>query len=360
MKQSQSDEDLGATGWISMCDVYLLFSALVLAMCIAVAGVAVQLGVERDHGLYRIAALEEAGGIRLPAELELDEDGLVATIETLLTERRARLELADQMTDLESVLERERLANAALSATHRDLMATHADAERLIESLRAQLESMLAQRDRIAVDLDASATEVGRLTAELAARQVLPDAERRVRSELLGLRGSLDRAVFLVDRSGSMNEGGRWEDAIATIRTWLEHLPVQEAALITFSDRVDAFPANGQMLRMDDDGRRLLIERLSGTRPAGLTNTFDALEAAYRYAPVDAFVLFTDGAPNPGGSAGPGRGDARAVLELITQKRSRHPELRIHTVGIGEYFNAPMRDFLLGAASITDGTFIGR
>ena len=77
------------------------------------------------------------------------------------------------------------------------------------------------------------------------------------------------------------------------------------------------------------------------------------------FADVDAIVLFTDGAPDATGERA-GVDSQKEILALAKSWKSSHPSARIHTVGIGDYFNPKMRDFLLGLANETGGAFIGR
>jgi hypothetical protein len=79
-----------------------------------------------------------------------------------------------------------------------------------------------------------------------------------------------------------------------------------------------------------------------------------------QFRDLSAIVLFTDGAPDPAGGAR-STGDPREqVFALVDAWKAAHPNARIHTVGIGDYFNSSMRDFLLGVASRSGGAFIGR
>jgi hypothetical protein len=181
---------------------------------------------------------------------------------------------------------------------------------------------------------------------------------------LLGLDGELDRVVFVLDRSGSMDVNdrrtgrNRWQDAISTIDAWLRYLAVDEAALVVFSAGVDVFPPDGRWVSISKEGAGPLLEGLKDLSPMGPTNTLEALRRAYRYSRVKVIILFTDGAPDYGMDGGGGTADD--ILQFVASQKSAGLDVRIHTVGIGDYFKPQMRDFLLRLSGDTGGTFIGR
>lgn len=176
----------------------------------------------------------------------------------------------------------------------------------------------------------------------------LNDKEARLRSELLGLEGSLDRVVFVLDRSSSM-KGQRWKDAKQTIESWLKNLPVREAALVVYGSDVRVFPPVGMLSRKD--AVENFTRELIGLEPEGETKTKDALERAYRFANIDAIILFTDGQPSEG---------PENVLEFVKQSRLGGNSARIHVVGIGNYFDESFGNYLRALAKSSGGTFIGR
>src|SRR5262245_50050656 len=56
-RSGMPESEFGSAGWISMCDVYLLFSALIVALCFGIGSVAERLGLEKRDGDRLIAAL---------------------------------------------------------------------------------------------------------------------------------------------------------------------------------------------------------------------------------------------------------------------------------------------------------------
>jgi peptidoglycan hydrolase CwlO-like protein len=301
--------------------------------------------IERNQLKVQVADLEKllqtlrdrltdgAGeGKALNAELEL------------LRARNAELtaEIAQKQADLDACKARMARLESDLAALKRDLEAERA---RLTESRKAQL-ALQAEVDRLSGELDKC---LGRLN------------NQKVSRELLGLEGSFKRVVFLLDRSSSMNEealGGsdRWSESIRIIETWLRYLPVEEVALITFGSDVNAYPEAGGFLPKDQ-GLESLVAILQRLSPQGDTRTMDALELAYGLPSVDAIFLFTDGEPSSANYPGNTAADIR---RFVQRQRAAGSRIRIHTVGVGNYFKPEMGEFLQGLAKDTEGTFIGR
>jgi hypothetical protein len=90
----------------------------------------------------------------------------------------------------------------------------------------------------------------------------------------------------------------------------------------------------------------------------GGTNTLAALRRAYGYPGAEVIILFTDGAPDTGRDGGVGTSDD--ILQFVKDQKAAGSKLRIHTVGIGDYFSPRMSEFLLRLSGETGGTFIGR
>lgn len=209
-----------------------------------------------------------------------------------------------------------------------------------------------------------------------------PTSEGEVRQEILSLKGGLpnqglSNVVILLDRSGSMDVGGRWTNAIAVVETWLTHLPIKNCALVTFNNGVECFPGAGRWLDVSGSNgtqnRSNLVNELRGLKPDGGTDTKKAIETAYAYANVDTIILFTDGKPQLVESEGSGvsaKGAQRLVQAKAAPKnmtdpildlcRSHMPRVPINTVAIGNYFNVDLAGFLLKLSQETGGTFIGR
>jgi len=184
--------------------------------------------------------------------------------------------------------------------------------------------------------------------------------EKSINRELVGLRGGLRRVAILFDSSGSMAEGGRWEEVQRIASTWLDHLNVDECVLIVFSDDAVAFPADGSMLRVngpDGDANRIrLMNHLRSVKPTGWTNTVAAMQKAYGYADLDTIVLFSDGAPTYEGKNAFNAEAAQKIYALCQE----HSNIPVNAIGLGNYFDEELSTFLRTVAHTTGGTFLGR
>jgi hypothetical protein len=195
--------------------------------------------------------------------------------------------------------------------------------------------------------------------ARLQLNRCGPD-KKVINQRLVDLQGDLKHVVFVVDRSGSMNVGRRWEFARGVIRTWLEHLSIEQCALVTFNDSVSLFPARGTYMDMagpaGDENRAALLDQFTRITPAGNTNTLAALEAAYAYPQLDTIILFTDGVPDRGSNTF----DQQMANDVYALCRAHGRRVPINVVGLGDYFNPQFGEFLLRLSRETGGTFIGR
>ena len=238
------------------------------------------------------------------------------------------------------------------------LLARIQKAQNIVTTLKADLDKLNASLDlelNKSKDLLARVEMLERINKELRDAQG-SNTEGAVRAELLGLKPPLNKVVFVVDRSSSMNKAKeaatRWEDCIQTIKTWINSLPVQKAALIVFGDDIKVYPQDEKsMLRLPERAIEL-TNALDNLQPKGGTKTQAALWKAYSsYDNIDAIILFTDGAPDEG---------IDSVLTFVDEMARQKPNTRIYTVGIGDYFNGQMGRFLREVSKRTGGTFIGR
>jgi hypothetical protein len=283
-------------------------------------------------------------------------DELTAIVDTL-KERMAKLDI-----DLAETKARAEATSTASETKLRELGLALSERDK-------QAEEYLAKLKRAAELFQGLKTENQQLehalsAAELKRQQQLIEEGRRNR-ELLELNGRLERVAILFDASGSMKQAvanatnDRWVEAQQIASTWLEHLPVQQLVLIVFASEVRTFPADGSLADVrGQDGnakRSALMQNLKGVTPDGWTNTLDALRKAYQYD-VDTILLFSDGAPSPPNS---GRFDP-AVARQIYELCRAHPNIPIHTIGLGNYFDQNASTFLRTVAKITGGTFRGR
>lgn len=199
--------------------------------------------------------------------------------------------------------------------------------------------------------------EIERLRQRLVG--VVPDGNI-INQQLIGLKGELRRVVIIVDSSGSMKQGRKWEYTRNIIKTWLEHLPIEYCALITFNDKTEAFPINGTFLDVlssaGKDNRARLLKQFDLVSPGGNTNTLSALQRAYAYPDLNTIILFTDGFPDSGSNTF----DTKMAEEIYALCQAHGQSIPINTIGLGNYFNKQLGEFLLRLPEITGGTFLGR
>lgn len=235
----------------------------------------------------------------------------------------------------------------------------------------AETARLSAERDGLAQERDRTKQESEDRRQQLAGYQAeLADARRRlarattgdtaVNQNLIGLKGELRRVALIVDCSASMMQGRKWEYTRSIIQLWLEYLPIEQCVLITFSDSVNAFPADDTLLDVvgssGRDNRKKLLQQFDKVTPSGNTNTLAALQKAYSYADVDTIVLFTDGCPDNGSHLF----DSEMAASIYALCREHERKVPINTVGLGNYFNKHFAEFLLRLPEETGGSFIGR
>ena len=235
------------------------------------------------------------------------------------------------------------MSSEELRRKNRDLENEIRAAKRRVRALESNLASLREAFASISQDNDRfERREQDRLAQE-----------GDVRQELLGLTGELGNAVFLMDRSQTMGTSGRWDEAVSTLKTWLQHLPVQNAAVIAFGGgQLEAFPARDYARRSAGEFTSVL-SALDTIKTGGSTNTHEAIEQAFRYDDLDAVILFTDGRPD-------GKYGSKDVLELVENLRFFRPNVKVHVIGVGDYFDGPMKRFLLGLREAGGGKFIGQ
>ena len=195
-------------------------------------------------------------------------------------------------------------------------------------------------------------------------RELDNEKERLIRQDVLGLKGNLDRVVFVVDKSESMGNSNRWKQAIGLINNWVTNLPVKEATLILFDNNVYADHRGFTKMNVPANRRRL-VEVLNEVKPAGRTATLDALKKAYRIQGVQTIILFTDGKPDQGVKSTEEL--VSEILNFVSTNRSR--KITINTIGLGDYFDdidstkdgqSQTFRLLVELAEITGGSFRGR
>lgn len=187
--------------------------------------------------------------------------------------------------------------------------------------------------------------------------------EGELRKELIGIDGKIDRSIFVIDRSESMNEDGRWQFVQGTIAKWVELLPVQEVGLVIFSNNSESIPSDaGSRIAMNTiEGRLIVTNAVAALTPRGATNTLSAIKRAYSFPQSDAIFLFTDGRPTESENRSNANANAmQEVVKYVKQMQMQGRTERIHVVALGDYFDKDFADFLKSLTNATGGTFIGR
>ena len=174
--------------------------------------------------------------------------------------------------------------------------------------------------------------------------------------------------------------GGVWSpdgSRMAVLSDGEEDMPnLEKYQVILFSDRLvtPLGPAN-QWLDYDANSADRASEALRKIKPAGNTNMYAALDAAFRFRPqgLDTVYLFSDGLPNLG--EGLTADQQRTMTET---QRTQHlsqvvrnalkntwnrgdagrPKVRINTIGF--FYESPeVGAFLWALARENDGSFVG-
>ncbi len=265
-------------------------------------------------------------------------------------------DLAEQNRDLESEL---MVAEASNSAFINDMSRQIATISRQKAEVEARAEERLTEINHVRRERDELRVANRELDSKLRSRSAQPvDRESTIRQELVGLRGAQKRVVILFDASHSMTLDNRWELARDVASAWIEHLQFEACALIIFNRTLSIYPTSGSLLRVTgSSGRRHRHELVAQLRDleagVGGTDTLGALKRAYRYPYIDTLILFTDGKPSHGG-------DFKSLTRAIHRLTKRHSGIPINVVGLGNYFDPELSEFLLKLASDTGGVFIGR
>lgn len=302
-------------------------------------------------------------------------DNEVAELEALLRKRDQELEL------LARSLHRQETAYEELYAANEELERKHVETRELIASKEKQSQNDQRELAKCRSQEREQAEKYGDLThrftqiqsqLENAGRELAD--QRRIRAELLGLNGQLDRVVLVIDCSASMGRDGKWALTRRIIQEWAALLEMRECALVAFSGRavVVRDGKNSFINLQGPEGRRnrlRIMGYLQRATPKGGTNTLEALEKAYALFPKareaenvpdeaspGTIILFTDGAPNDGSTAEFDPVSAEQIYKLCQM----HPEVKVNTVGLGEYFDHDLGAFLRKVAELTGGGFIGR
>jgi Mg-chelatase subunit ChlD len=270
--------------------------------------------------------------------------------------------LQEANQDLARLLEVE----SKLAAVQKEL----AETQTKLAETAAALEKSNDERDRLKQQVADLERRLQEAQDGWAASQSELAQQSALRQEIVGLKakeGKMRRVVVVIDKSGSMLESNRWTDAQKVLRDWMRYLPMDECALVLFSNSMTVFPrGSNRFLRVSGTegraNRDRICDLLADIVPNGGTDTLAALRKAYEYESPDAILLFTDGAPCKGSvldmfsKYDPDMVDD--IMDLVQKQKNRG--IPINVVGMGNYFDKKFSKFLLDLARNTGGSFIGR
>lgn len=358
-------------GWISTADTLLFGLAFFLILAASLSATLSRSILEKETLASEKAVVLEHNR-DLEQDLKVQGEKLVSLQREFEDEKKSSASLTARLTARhtsdQAIIQDLRIKGSTLWKTHQELKEQLKSTESARLSALTELTALkknMAEADAMRLKYKAIENEYAVLQAKYEALQesVLTSFrdEKSVRSELIGLKGKLNRVAILFDASESMKEGERWESAQTVIAAWLEHLAMDECVLIVFNDVVEVYPSDGNMIQLTGEDnisqRDAMLEYLKKFSPIGRTNTLAALQKAYEYDDVDTIVLFTDGSPFVGRTND--RIDSQMVSQIYALCESKK-DIPINAVGLGNYFSPELSSFLLKIAEITQGTFVGR
>jgi HEAT repeat protein len=151
-----------------------------------------------------------------------------------------------------------------------------------------------------------------------------------------GLPVRTERVCFVLDRSDSMGgvhagDAGRrtkMEVAVAQLDEALKRLPDRARVnVVLFDTEIESWRKS--LVPLTDQNRAALRDFVGKQEPEGLTNIYDALEAALLVGGVDSIFLLSDGAPTAGAYQ-----ETNAFLPAV-RRLNQTRRIAIHTVAVG-------------------------
>ena len=212
----------------------------------------------------------------------------------------------------------------------------------------------------------------------------MPQAQKRLNNQLLGLRGDLRRVAIIVDISNSMlgasNQGkSYWDLTMGMIDRWINSLDVEEAALIFFGNEAKLAVPMG---RLDETLRQSISKITKEASPTdSQTNFLVAFRLAFSIDQIDTIIVFSDGLPsvdvdgkkihapaarrpNETESDYRARIDSSikanvkkilAVHQEIVALIRLHPKVAVNAVGLGDKVYSPHTGNLLNELALQSG-----
>jgi peptidoglycan hydrolase CwlO-like protein len=247
------------------------------------------------------------------------------------------------------------------------------DANEAIAKLTAKNKDLISNEQSYIAEVARLKDEIQELKAE--------SAKNNIARDLLGLKGKLQRVAIVLDTSTSMlstyevkgpnpypdifNDqltANPWDAVVQVSTTWIKQLQMQECILITYDKEVNIhYPNDNQIAAikgssdLESQRRQKLIDIIKTIKieQGKGTNTRAALQAAYDFNP-DTIILFTDGAPNTGNEATLVLKEAQEIVQMLK------PNVPINAIGMGNYFDPDLANFLRAITIKSNGHFFGR
>jgi von Willebrand factor type A domain len=310
---------------------------------------------------YAASLILGSGGDELPSGLQAKIAALEArrvSLEAQVSDLNAKLTVLSKSKEEAAEVRRQL---DALTREHAKLVVLEGQERAKLEELTGQLKVAKDAAEKAGNEASAAHTDGDAARTALAdANAQIDSLHRKMPTELLGLTNQMSKVVFVVDSSGSMAVDNKWNQTVDRIQSWMNLFPVNQAAMVVFSDRVSCYPSDVRWVDASvPQERTKLVDTVRDLRPGGMTNTLEALRTAYLYNDADAIVLFTDGHPEL-------RGDTRATMLLRIKDieefvHAQNPPKPIICVAVGKYDgDGEFIRFLVDLSTISGGTFLAR
>jgi hypothetical protein len=246
------------------------------------------------------------------------------------------------------------------------------DTELGINSMQESLSTAQTRELELRAEQEIMSSELETIRAKLQARNDQPpppppspqETEDEKGSNLvtfrfLGLKTDKTRLMLLIDMNKYL--AGHQALVTRTVARALESLkPGYEFGILGFQQldtgaRYHRWPENGELVTMSNTNRSQalrFVSQLSG-KFAGSSSVQDAFALAFA-SPAEAFILISDGLPNPAYNGGL---PPRALVQDIVLSNTQGKE--IHAVTIGDYFRYKGTvEFMESLARANSGNFL--
>jgi Mg-chelatase subunit ChlD len=191
-------------------------------------------------------------------------------------------------------------------------------------------------------------------------------AVRRGDTDFYGIETRSERIVFVLDRSGSMEESGKLATAKGHLERTIRGLaPGVKFAVVFYNQEARAWQKPPLMVPATPDQKRKAIAWFATLPPQGATAMFPALAEALRYAKVgggasptdpkgaDTIFLLTDGAPTDADGKALAD-DAREAAIRAFLEANRELKCVVHAIGVGPDHNV---ELMMRLARETGGVY---